>query len=104
MQTALEIAFWLSAGLLIYGQFVYPLLVGAFARKPLAPVEIAEADLPAVTLIIAAYKEASVIAEKVANSLALDYPREKLQIIVACDGSPDDTPALARSAGADLVL
>ena len=44
------------------------------------------------------------IEAKVANALALDYPRERLQIIVACDGSPDDTPALARAAGADLVL
>lgn len=104
MKLALEIAFWLAAGLLIYGQFIYPLLVGAFAHAPRASAEIADADLPSVTLIIAAFKEASVISAKVENALALEYPREKLQIIVACDGSPDDTPALAREAGADLVL
>ena len=44
------------------------------------------------------------IAAKVANALALDYPRERLQVIVACDGSPDDTAERAREAGADLVL
>jgi cellulose synthase/poly-beta-1,6-N-acetylglucosamine synthase-like glycosyltransferase len=45
-----------------------------------------------------------VIADKVANALALDYPRERLQIIVASDGSADATPERARAAGADLVL
>ncbi|MBK5231345.1 MAG: glycosyltransferase, partial [Thermoleophilia bacterium] len=61
------------------------------------------ADLPSVSLIVAAYAEAGVIAAKVANALALDYPRERLQIIIACDGSPDDTARLARDAGADVV-
>ncbi|HEX8051152.1 MAG TPA: glycosyltransferase, partial [Solirubrobacterales bacterium] len=41
---------------------------------------------------------------KVANALALDYPRDRLQIIVASDGSSDATPERARAAGADLVL
>ena len=41
------------------------------------------------------------IAGKVANALALDWPRDRLEVIVACDGSPDDTPARARAAGAD---
>jgi cellulose synthase/poly-beta-1,6-N-acetylglucosamine synthase-like glycosyltransferase len=102
MRTALEILFWLSAGLLIYAQFGYPLLLGIFSKPaPQAPEAAAH---PAVTLIIAAYAEATVIEAKVKNALALDYPRDRLQIIVACDGSPDDTPALARAAGADLVL
>jgi cellulose synthase/poly-beta-1,6-N-acetylglucosamine synthase-like glycosyltransferase len=45
-----------------------------------------------------------VIAAKVANALALDYPRERLQVIVASDGSGDATVERARAAGADLVL
>jgi cellulose synthase/poly-beta-1,6-N-acetylglucosamine synthase-like glycosyltransferase len=45
-----------------------------------------------------------VIADKVANALALDYPRERLQVIVASDGSTDATAERARTAGADLVL
>ena len=44
------------------------------------------------------------IAGKVANALALDWPRDRLEVIVACDGSPDDTAARARAAGADRVL
>jgi cellulose synthase/poly-beta-1,6-N-acetylglucosamine synthase-like glycosyltransferase len=60
--------------------------------------------LPAVSLIVAAYDEEEVIAAKVANALALDYPRELLEVIVASDGSDDETVGRAREAGADLVL
>ncbi len=49
-------------------------------------------DSPTVSLIVAAYDERDVIAAKVANALALDYPRDRLEVIVACDGSPDATP------------
>jgi len=104
MRTVLEILFWLCAGLLVYAQFGYPLLIGIFSRPARPAPTLEEDEYVRVTLIIAAYAEASVIEAKVKNALALDYPRERLQIIVACDGSPDDTPALARAAGADLVL
>jgi cellulose synthase/poly-beta-1,6-N-acetylglucosamine synthase-like glycosyltransferase len=57
-----------------------------------------------VSLIVAAHREAEVIAGKVANARALDWPAGKLEVIVACDGSPDDTAARARAAGADVVL
>jgi cellulose synthase/poly-beta-1,6-N-acetylglucosamine synthase-like glycosyltransferase len=61
-------------------------------------------DIPSVSLIVPAYDEEGVIAAKVANALALDYPRERLQVIVASDGSGDATVERARAAGADLVL
>ncbi|HXB91759.1 MAG TPA: glycosyltransferase [Puia sp.] len=51
--------------------------------------------LPAVTLIIAAYNEADFIVEKIENSLALEYPAEKLEIIFVTDGSTDETPQIA---------
>jgi glycosyltransferase involved in cell wall biosynthesis len=57
-----------------------------------------------VSLIVAAHDEQAVVAEKVRNALALDYPRELLEVIVACDGCTDATAAQAREAGADLVL
>lgn len=105
MRSALETIFWCSAGLLVYTLAVYPLLVALFARRPRHdPPQLSDDDLPTVSLIIAAYQEQSVIADKVANSLALDYPREKLEVLVACDGSPDDTPQIAKQAGADIVL
>jgi cellulose synthase/poly-beta-1,6-N-acetylglucosamine synthase-like glycosyltransferase len=61
-------------------------------------------SLPKVSVIVAAYDEEDVIADRVANALALEYPRDRLEIIVASDGSGDATAERARAAGADLVL
>ncbi len=101
------VVFWVCAGLLVYTQVGYGLLLALLARLR-APARQAAADpaaqLPAVSLVVAAYREQDVIAEKVANARALDYPADRLELIVACDGSPDDTPARARAAGADVVL
>jgi cellulose synthase/poly-beta-1,6-N-acetylglucosamine synthase-like glycosyltransferase len=63
-----------------------------------------EGEPPIVSLIVAAYDEEEVIERKVANARALDYPANRLEVIVASDGSSDRTADLARSAGADLVL
>ena len=103
----MEIAFWVAAGLLVYAQAGYPLLLAALDRvaghRPRAPAA-ADAPLPEVSLIVAAYNEAAIIEGKLRDALALDYPRERLQLIVTCDGCSDDTAALARAAGADVVL
>jgi cellulose synthase/poly-beta-1,6-N-acetylglucosamine synthase-like glycosyltransferase len=101
-----EIAFWVVAGLLVYAQAGYALLLAALAalkRRP-GPASPDDAPLPDVSLVVAAYNEAEVIADKVRDALALDYPRERLQVIVTCDGCEDDTAGLATAAGADLVL
>ncbi len=91
---------WLPALLLAWTHALY----GAALRLlPARPVH-SDAVTPSVSLIVAAYAEEAVIAQKVANALALDYPRELLEVIVACDGSPDRTAELARRAGADVVL
>ena len=77
----------------------------AARRRRLRGAELrVDAALPSVTLIVAAYDEEAVIADKVANVRALDYPRDRLEIVVACDGSPDATPSARATAGADLVL
>ncbi len=99
--------FWICLGLIAYTHVGYPAtlwLLARLRRKPTLehPGELAQ--LPRVSLIVAAYDEAEVIAEKVANALALDYPRERLELIVASDGSSDATVERAREAGADLVL
>jgi cellulose synthase/poly-beta-1,6-N-acetylglucosamine synthase-like glycosyltransferase len=109
MRRAATAAFWGSLGTLAYAQAGYPLLLAALARarvRRAAPsgAPSAAAAEPLVSLIVAAHREGEVIAGKVANALALDWPRERLEVIVACDGSPDDTPARARAAGADRVL
>jgi cellulose synthase/poly-beta-1,6-N-acetylglucosamine synthase-like glycosyltransferase len=96
----------MSALLLAWAQAGYALALALVRRRPHPPrPPIADdAALPTVSLIVAAHAERDVIAAKVANALALDYPRDKLEVVVACDGSPDGTPDEARRAGADVVL
>ncbi len=101
----LEVVFWLCAGLLAYTHLGYPLVLALLARvRPHSPTPTATGALPVVSLIVAAYDEEDVIANKVANARALDYPAELLEVIVASDGSSDRTADLANSAGADIVL
>jgi glycosyltransferase involved in cell wall biosynthesis len=104
MTTALEILFWLSVALIVWTQLAYALALAVLARFARPTAEPSSASLPPLSLIVAAHDEQSVIAAKVANALALDYPRELLEVIVACDGCADATAAQARAAGADLVL
>lgn len=86
---------WFAVFFILYVYFGYPLLVALLARfRPARLPELKE--LPFVTLLVAAYNEEKVIASKLENSLALDYPREKLQILVAADGSSDRTPEIVR--------
>jgi cellulose synthase/poly-beta-1,6-N-acetylglucosamine synthase-like glycosyltransferase len=98
---ALEIVFWASLALIVYAHAGYPLLlrllVGTRRRsRASAPGE----SLPSVSLIVAAHDEEGVIAEKVDNALALDYPPELLELLVASDGSQDRTVTVAREAAA----
>lgn len=102
------IVFWVCAGLIVYAQLGYGLLLALLARVRRAPVTAggaeARGELPSVSAIVAAYQEEAVIAGKVANLRALDYPADRIELIVACDGSPDATAQRAREAGADVVL
>jgi cellulose synthase/poly-beta-1,6-N-acetylglucosamine synthase-like glycosyltransferase len=107
--TAVAILFWLCIALVLWTQVGYALVLGLIVRaRPGARLtdraESTTVPLPKVSLIVAAHNEQSVIAGKVANALALDYPREQLEVIVACDGCTDETAERAREAGADLVL
>jgi cellulose synthase/poly-beta-1,6-N-acetylglucosamine synthase-like glycosyltransferase len=107
--TALAIIFWISAGLLVYAQVGYGAVLAGLARlhrRPAAPPEREREPgrAPAVSVIVPAYAEETVIAGRVANLRALDYPSELLEVIVACDGSVDATAERARGAGADIVL
>jgi cellulose synthase/poly-beta-1,6-N-acetylglucosamine synthase-like glycosyltransferase len=104
--TLLAIAFWLSAILIVYTHLGYPLLLRLLVALRRAPKSKPKGagELPHVSLIVAAYDEEEVIEAKLANALALDYPRERLELIVASDGSYDATAERARAAGADLVL
>jgi cellulose synthase/poly-beta-1,6-N-acetylglucosamine synthase-like glycosyltransferase len=100
----LEILFWGALGLLVFAHAGYPLVLWVLARMRRPQPAGALAELPSVSLIVAAYNEEQVIDRKVRNALELDYPRARLELIVASDGSRDRTVELAREAGADLVL
>jgi cellulose synthase/poly-beta-1,6-N-acetylglucosamine synthase-like glycosyltransferase len=111
----LEVVFWLCVALVVWTQLGYALALAALARIRAIALPAQRKDShrpplnesvsnPHVTLIVAAHDEQDVIGAKVADALALDYPRELLQLIVACDGCTDATAERARDAGADLVL
>jgi glycosyltransferase involved in cell wall biosynthesis len=105
--TALTIIFWASLGLLLYTHLGYAVLLVAIARlrrPPRGTHARAAEQHPTVSVIVAAYAEQDVIGARIANLRALDYPPERLELIVACDGSPDATAERARTAGADVVL
>lgn len=107
MRAALEVIFWVSALLIAWSQVGYPLFLAALAKVvgaggPAAP--LTGDDVPMVTVVVAAYREASVIARRIENLRSLDWPADRMEIIVACDGSDDGTQEAARGAGADVVL
>src|SRR3954464_15828974 len=100
--------FWISTALLAWTQALYAPALALLRRlrgsPPPAPGGPLAEPLPRVSLIVAAYREEAVIAAKVANALALDWPRDRLELIVAVDGGGDATAERARAAGADQVL
>lgn len=95
----LEFLFWVSAGLIVYTYVGYGILLGLFvlikrisgARKVHGNVQ------PTVSFIIAAYNEEEFIERKIANTLQLEYPSDKTEIIIVTEGSSDRTAALAAS-------
>ncbi len=87
--------FWLSLALLAYVYFGYPLIASlraALQSKPRrqAPIE------PHVSIILSAHNEGARLAARIDNLLALDYPKDRLEIVVGSDGSSDDTVERAR--------
>ena len=100
----MEVVFWTAVGLIVYTHAGYPVLLWVLTRLTRRNPQPTAHSPQSVSLIIAAYDEEAVIARKLRNALALDYPRELLEIIVASDGSTDRTVAEAEAAGADLVL
>ncbi|MEA2423254.1 MAG: hypothetical protein QOF55_2353, partial [Thermoleophilaceae bacterium] len=98
-----RLLFWASSALIVHTHVGYPAALWLLARGKSAAPARAEAE-PQVSVIVAAYDEEDVIARKVENVLALDYPRDRLELIVASDGSSDATVQRAEAAGADLVL
>ena len=89
-----EIIFWFSISLIIYSTIFYPVLLN-FIRSNIYVVD--EKFIPEVSLIISAYNEEKNILKKLRNIDDLDYPKEKLQVILANDGSDDRTVEIAKN-------
>jgi cellulose synthase/poly-beta-1,6-N-acetylglucosamine synthase-like glycosyltransferase len=105
---------WLSLALVAFSYVGYPLVlvVSAALRDALdatrflgapadrrAPAAAGEAAWPRVSIVLSAFDEEACIRAKVENCLALDYPADKLEVLVGCDGCSDRTAELARSTG-----
>jgi len=93
---ALHVLFFLSAGLILYVYLGYPTLLSLLTHGPKHQTPLPSQSFPRVSLLISAYNEHSVIAEKIQNSLALDYPRELLEIVVVSDCSDDGTDEVVK--------
>lgn len=95
-----RLIFWLALAVPVYAYLGYPVVLVLMRLAFHRPVRKAPFE-PTVTLLIPAYNEAEHIAGKIQDSLQLDYPGEKLEILVVCDGSRDTTPENARNATGD---
>src|SRR5579885_3387248 len=88
--TVVVVLFWISAAALVWTHAAYPALARLAAA--VAPRQVRKSDIePTVTVIVAAYNEEASIERRIENLLELDYPREKLEIVVSSDALTDRT-------------
>ncbi len=88
--------FWSSVAFLAYTFAGYPAMLWALSKVRNRDHQRSEI-LPRVSVLITAYNEGARLRQKLANTVALDYPKEKLELIVASDGSEDDTVQVVES-------
>jgi cellulose synthase/poly-beta-1,6-N-acetylglucosamine synthase-like glycosyltransferase len=98
-QQVMSIGLWVGLSGIVYSYAVYPAVIFAaarlFGRRPVPPVA-GDPGLPSVTLLIAAHNEQDSIRDRLDNALAMAYPPGKLRVVVASDGSVDQTAAIVR--------
>jgi cellulose synthase/poly-beta-1,6-N-acetylglucosamine synthase-like glycosyltransferase len=95
--------FWLCVAALVWTHAAYPLAAMLVARLRTRAIARDESYLPTVAVIVTAYNEESVIERRLANLRALDYPKEKVELVVTSDASSDRTEELAHAAGARVI-
>jgi cellulose synthase/poly-beta-1,6-N-acetylglucosamine synthase-like glycosyltransferase len=96
---ALQTLFWLSLSAIAFSYAAYPAVVWLAAKllgDDPQPTELEHASLPTISLLIAAHNEEEVIASRLDNALAMAYPTEKINIVIASDGSSDKTCEIVR--------
>jgi cellulose synthase/poly-beta-1,6-N-acetylglucosamine synthase-like glycosyltransferase len=107
---------WVTIGLVAFSYVGYPIVlaIGAAVQDLAGALRFlgggrdrrvrgGPGEWPRVTLVVAAFDEESCIRQKVANSIAIDYPPDRLEILIGCDGCTDGTAAMAREAGGSRV-
>ncbi len=102
----IDALFWFCAVGATYSYFLYPVVLRCLPvrrRVALGAAPLADGDLPPLTLIITAHNEQARIERKLANTRALDYPRDRLQVIVASDASTDATDEIVQRHAAEGV-
>jgi glycosyltransferase involved in cell wall biosynthesis len=101
VELLVSVLFWLCVSGVLYAYVGYPGVVwscaAAFGRRRVPPRLQGSQRLPFVSVLIVAHNEEECIGARVDNALAVDYPRERLEIVIASDGSTDRTTAIARS-------
>ena len=102
--TKIKYIFWIAATLVGYSYLGYPVWLWLRSRWSPRPVRRNSAATPAVSAVMVVRNEESVIARKLDNLLTLDYPREKLEVVVVSDGSSDRTAAILAEYAGDPVL
>ena len=96
-----EVLFWVATAFVAYTYVGYPLLLVALRRVLRRPVDRRPIE-PFVSILVPAYNEARVIADKIRNVLAIDYPADRFELVVACDGPKDGTAEIVRSMADDV--
>jgi cellulose synthase/poly-beta-1,6-N-acetylglucosamine synthase-like glycosyltransferase len=91
VDTVAAVVFWTSAALIAYGYVGYPVLMYVLGRMRGRP-NVRNEIWPRVSLLVPAYNEGRVIKAKIRNCLQLDYPPDRLEVLIASDGSTDGTP------------
>lgn len=94
----MQLVFWILLGATAWTYLGYPLLLAALAHLRTRPLQTGALE-PTVTVVISAYNEEKAIRRKLENTLALDYPADKLEVIVASDCSTDRTHDIVRELG-----
>ena len=102
-----QIVFWAMILLLVHGYLLFPMtlpFVSEIFKRRKAPKQ-GVAELPTVSILISAYNEEAVIERKIQNILELDYPKDKLEVLIGDDGSADKTAEIvARYADKGITL
>jgi cellulose synthase/poly-beta-1,6-N-acetylglucosamine synthase-like glycosyltransferase len=101
--TAVAIVFWIALAALAWTHVLYPLAAAALAAVHGRASAAGDGILPTVAVIVAAHNEEPVIERRIENLRALDYPADRLEIVVTADEPSDRTVELAEAAGARVI-